>query len=109
MSTPTEIVHLLSQVIHAVDAANLHVVDGLNKGQKHHFESALREVERAKRGLESALEHTDRYLEEIKEEATPRGGGVARGGLKCKVCGNAAKWKDADGSNYYCSVECSKK
>jgi len=106
MSTPTEIVHLLSQVIHSVDAANLHVVDGLNQGQKHHFDSALREVERAKRGLESALAHTDRYMEEIKEKASRRGGG---GSLRCKICGNVAKWKDADGSNYYCSVECSKK
>ncbi len=97
-STPTEIVHLLSQVIRSVESANLHVQDGLNDGQRHHFQSATQDIERIKRGLEGALKLADNYLAQV-------GGGE----IKCKTCNNAAKWKEADGgSNYYCSVECSK-
>ena len=100
-TTPTSIVHLLSQVIHSIESANLHVLDGLNEGDdNHHFEAAAREVERATRGLQGAIDQTKQYSAQIKQK---------RNGITCNVCNNAAKWKEADGNSYYCSVECSKK
>lgn len=107
--TPKTIIRLLRPVINSIESANLHVLDGLNEsGGEHHFDSAKREIERARRGVSGALSQLDTYLTQIevylgRQEVTqtPK--------LNCSVCGKAAQFREENSSTYYCGSQCHRK
>jgi hypothetical protein len=97
-STPKTIIHLLDPIIGALDAANLHVLDGLNEGNgSHHFSEARREIERVKRGLQGALAHTETYLKQVNSMTGPR---------VCQKCQNVASFIEEGTGTPYCSLAC---
>jgi len=105
-NTPTIIIRLLRPIINNLEIAQLHVQDGLQDGEKHHFESAQEAVGTVRRNLIAALSHVDTYLVQIGsylgEPATPV--------MNCEVCGGVATLREVGGNGkYFCSKKCQNK